>query len=206
MQGLQQQHVQLSMVGHSPLKPLSMITFSFIISINVLKKNLVKFNCQSSKFSGYDIREPSPVSCHLSFISCFRLLHPFSCLPFPTCHLLSHVSLPRFLSHAFSPTSPVPCLLSQVSCLSYHILSHVFCLMAPVSLLLSPFYCLPSSVSLLLSPVSCLRSSVSCLLSHVSCLTSSVSCLTSHSRPLSNVSSDGSAADLIDTDLADLAN
>ena len=145
---------------------------------------------------------PSPVTCLSSPVSCFRLLHPFSCLPFPTCHLLSHVSLPRFLSHAFSPTSPVPCLLSQVSCLSYpvsRLLSHGFCLPSPVSLLLSPFFCLPS-------PVPRLLSQVFCLMSPVSCLTSSVSCLTSHSRPLSNVSSDGSAADLIDTDLADLAN
>ena len=169
MQGLQQQHVQLSMVGHSPLKPLSMITFSFIISINVLKKNLVKFNCQSSKFSGYDIREPSPISCFLFPPPASLLLSPVSYMPPPVSCLLTTLPVPRLLSHVSCPMSLVSSLLSFISCLT-----------SSVSWLLSPFSCLPSTVSLLLSPFSCPLSPVSGLLSHVSCLLSHVFCLLSH--------------------------
>ena len=121
----------MSMVGHSPLKPLSTINFSFIISINVLKKNLVQFNCQGSKFSGYDIREPSPVSCHLSFISCFLfpppaslLLSPVSYMPPPVSCLLTTLPVPRLLSHVSCPMSLVSSLLSFISCLT----SSVSCL------------------------------------------------------------------------------
>ena len=64
------------------------------------------------------------------------------------------------MAHLLS-TSPVPRLLSQVSCL-----------MSPVSLscLLSHVSCLTPPVSRPLSQVSCLTSPVTCLLSQVSCI------------------------------------
>ena len=75
-----------------------------------------------------------------------------------------------------------------------HLPSPVFCVfhLSPVSCILSPVFCILSPVSCLLSPASRLPSPVSCLLSHISCLLSQVS------RALS-------AADLIHSDLADLA-
>ena len=77
----------------------------------------------------------------------------------------------RFLSH-------VSCLMSPVSCL----LSHVSCLTSPVSRLLSRIFCLTYPVSRLTYHVSHLMimSLVSCLLSHILSLTSHhvpVSCL-----------------------------
>ena len=74
------------------------------------------------------------------------------------------------LSHVSCLMSPVSSLLSQVSCLTSLVspfLSNISCLKSPVSRLTSP-------VSHLLSHVSYFKYPVSRLLSHVFCLTSSV--------------------------------
>ena len=95
-------------------------------------------------------------------------------------HLLSAVSV-SYVSFLTSPVS-ISCLLSHnVSCLTTspvsHLLSHVSCLMSPVSCL-SHVSCL-SSIVYLTSYVSCLSHVFS--LPHVSCL-SHVYCLTSPSH------------------------
>jgi hypothetical protein len=104
-------------------------------------------------------------------------------------YLWFHVSICLLaISLLYSLWSRVSCLFSLVPCLLYRLQSvvssllsldfySVFCLLYPVSCLLSLVFCLSSPVSCLLSLVSCLLSPKSCLLSLVYCVLSLVSCL-----------------------------
>ena len=111
------------------------------------------------------------------FTQCFHLLSPVSQLLSHIFCLMSPLTFPVSVSVLMSPVSQFlsHCLLSIVSILTSHLLSHVSSLMSPISHLLSPVSHLLSPDSVLLSHVKCLLSLNSCLLPPVSRLLSPVS-------------------------------